>query len=101
MEFLRKLGLDPEPRERPFGVYVEGKKIASFGVDLEQGVCRHGVAIYYSPQHVSFQGINPCGNPGERFTSLEEELRERLPTWDAAASCLAESVIIVFNRKKS
>ena len=98
-DFLSEQGLMPELSDSPFGVYVNRKKIASFGVAIQRGVSLHGVALYLEPQTPAFQGIHPCGVPGECFTSLSEE-GVALP-WEKAAERLASAVKKAFKRPKS
>lgn len=97
--FLESLGLRPERRDCPFGVYVGGLKIASFGIAIERGVVLHGVSLYLTPQTTAFQGITPCGTPGERFTSLAEN--GCVLAWSDAAERLTDSVKRVFNPRES
>lgn len=87
VRWLTSLGVDVELREdRPFGIYARHRKLAAFGVTLEGGVTRGGVAIYLTDQNRPFAGLIPCGVQGERMTSLQE-LGVRLP-WATAASSL-------------
>lgn len=85
---LRRWGIsvDPEQDALPYGLYVQGKKLASFGFSFERGVARHGVALYYSPQHIPIAGIHPCGQPAATTTSLQEL---GVPeTWESASEAL-------------
>lgn len=83
--YLSSLGVtvDAEDPERPFGLYVGGAKLVSFGIAIERGVSGHGLALYLKDQTASFQGIHPCGVPGERLTSLEA--LGFSPSWEDAA----------------
>lgn len=75
-EVLRKYGLVAEAgRERP-GVWVEGGKIASVGIAVRRWVTYHGIALNVNTDLDWFNTITPCGNPAERITSLERELRK-------------------------
>ena len=74
----------------PFGIYVDGKKLASFGIAVRDGICSHGVALYLRQQSQGFTGINPCGVPDGKTTSLEES-GCRLE-WDKAAEELVEFI---------
>lgn len=89
--FLRNQGLRLETRtDRPFGIYASKGKIVSFGISVEKGICRHGLALYLTDQALNFQGIHPCGVKGEKLTSLEE-LGAKLK-WDEAASSLTSHI---------
>lgn len=89
-QFLEKHGISSEVRPTPYGIYVENKKICSFGVRVTKGVTSHGLALYYGPQNEAFQGIHPCGQPQAKMTSLLE-LKLKL-TWIDATNQLIESL---------
>lgn len=90
LEGLAKLGVAAEPKERPFGIYANQRKIASFGMAISRGVTSHGMALYHDPQAAYFSGINPCGVCGELVTSLRElGVGE---SWEAVATQMAEFV---------
>ncbi len=74
VDFLTELGVpaDAEDEARTFGVYSGGAKLVSFGISVERGISAHGLALYLKDQNQAFQGIHPCGVPGERLASLEE-----------------------------
>jgi lipoate-protein ligase B len=88
--FLTSVGLSPELRDRPFGIYVGGRKLVSFGICLQRGVSSHGLALYLTTQQSFFRGIHPCGVPNEAFTSLEE--CGIALSWEKAAEQLEEEV---------
>jgi lipoyl(octanoyl) transferase len=90
VDFLSELGIqaDPEDAARPFGVYVGNGKLVSFGIAVERGVSGHGLALYLKDQNPAFQGIHPCGVPGERLASLEA-LGVDL-AWETAANRLID-----------
>jgi lipoyl(octanoyl) transferase len=69
------------------GVWVEGEKIASLGLAVQEGIAFHGFALNYGVDLDPFHWIVPCGLLGIRMTSLEllrggaietKELRRRL-----------------------
>jgi lipoyl(octanoyl) transferase len=92
-DFLRSLGLDADPPlpDKPFGVYVGGAKLVSFGIAVERGITCHGLALYLTDQTAWFAGIHPCGVVGERLTSLHS--LDRAPTWEAAADGLVGRLV--------
>ena len=55
------------------GVWVEGRKIASIGVHVAQGVTTHGFALNVENDLQPFNWIVPCGLDGVRMTSLISE----------------------------
>ncbi len=87
---LTSLGLSPQTKDRPFGVYVGEGKIASFGMALHDGISSNGVAIYLENQSRYFQGIHPCGVAQEKVTSLTQEGIAQ--DWETIALVLAEHV---------
>ncbi|MEN3047630.1 MAG: lipoyl(octanoyl) transferase LipB [Candidatus Caldarchaeales archaeon] len=77
---LRELGIGSEPGStsgRP-GVWVDGRKIASIGMAVRDGVGFHGVALNVSVDLTKFHGIFPCGMPPDVMTSVERELGGRV-----------------------
>lgn len=62
-------------RVEPFtGVWVGGKKLASLGVRISEGVTMHGFALNVSTDLRPFQAIVPCGIAGCQVTSMAEAL---------------------------
>ena len=88
--FLETEGLTSSVKETPYGIYVNDKKICSFGVRVERGITSHGLALSLYKQSEPFKGINPCGHENAKLTSLWEE--ERTITWVDAAHQLVESI---------
>lgn len=56
------------------GVWYSGKKIASVGVRVNNGVTLHGIAVNIDNDLSPFANINPCGLKGVKVTSLKEIL---------------------------
>ena len=73
-DLLRSYGLDPEYREGQPGVWVNGAKIASVGLAVRKWVTYHGMALNVSTDPGWFDMIIPCGQPGEKITSMEKEM---------------------------
>lgn len=97
--FLKAKAVAFEERRSPFGIYVYGKKLVSFGVAIHQRVSNHGFALYLTDQTVYFSGIHPCGVVGERVTSLEE-IGVKV-SWMEAADEISRLVKTVFKARKS
>ncbi len=94
-ESLSSLGVTCEERSRPFGLYLDGKKIVSFGLDLEGGIASHGLALYLEDQSRFFPGIRPCGASCETVTSLRESGYRG--TWEMVAATMTERIKISLN----
>jgi len=56
-------------RDAP-GVWVDGAKLAAFGVHIQRGVAIHGFALNVTTALDAFSLIVPCGLPYSRVTSL-------------------------------
>lgn len=97
--FLEAKAVTFEERRSPFGIYVYGKKLVSFGVAIHQRVSNHGFALYLTDQKGYFSGIHPCGVVGEKVTSLEE-IGVKV-SWVEVANEISRLVKTVFKAKKS
>jgi lipoic acid synthetase len=73
-DVLRSYGLDPEVKAGQPGLWVNGAKIASVGLAVRKWVTYHGIALNVSTDPRWFDMIVPCGQPGEKITSMENEL---------------------------
>jgi lipoic acid synthetase len=73
-DVLRSYGLDPQYREGQPGVWVNGAKIASVGLAVRKWVTYHGIALNVTTDLGWFDLIIPCGQPGEKITSMENEM---------------------------
>lgn len=71
---VRTYGLEPGFREGRPGVWVGSSKIASIGIAVRRWVTYHGMALNVNADLEAFSWIVPCGHPGERITSMEQEL---------------------------
>jgi len=83
-------GIRVEKKSKPFGLYAAGKKLSSFGIAVERGICSHGVALYWSDQSRYFEGICPCGVPGQQAVSLQELGWSK--SWEDTARQVAHSI---------
>ena len=59
--------------ERPTGVWVGERKIASLGIHVQRRVSTHGFAINVDCDLEPFSWIVPCGLEGVQITSVERE----------------------------
>ena len=74
IQLLEGYGLHGELKAGEPGVWVDGKKICSFGIALKKWVCSHGIALNVNNDLSTFKAIIPCGRPGEIVTSMCHEL---------------------------
>jgi lipoyl synthase len=73
-DVLRSYRLVPEYKEGKPGVWVNGAKIASLGLAVRKWVTYHGIALNVSTDPGWFDMIIPCGQAGEKMTSMENEM---------------------------
>jgi lipoate-protein ligase B len=70
------------------GIWQDGKKCASIGFDLRQGVSMHGMAVNVCNSLLGFSFVNPCGMSSSVMTTLSA-LAKRNVTVEETASLLA------------
>lgn len=75
---LKDYGLQGVLKEGEPGVWVEGRKICSFGIAVKKWVSSHGVAINVNNDLSAFSLIVPCGRPEEDVTSVFRELGHKV-----------------------
>ena len=79
---LSEFGIAAHSEGKPTGVWVGDAKIAAIGVRVSRSVTMHGFALNVSPDLSFFDHIVPCGMPGARVTSMEQELRREVAVSD-------------------
>lgn len=55
------------------GLYIQDKKIVSFGMTIKQGITMHGVSININNNNKGFAEINPCGMPSNTVSTIAAE----------------------------
>ncbi len=58
------------------GLWVNGSKIASFGIAVKKWVSSHGIALNVDNNFSTFDMIVPCGKPTESVTSMQQVLEQ-------------------------
>ncbi|MDX2479031.1 MAG: lipoyl(octanoyl) transferase LipB [Desulfuromusa sp.] len=81
------------------GVWVEGRKICSFGIALKKWISSHGIALNLNNSLETFAMIVPCGRPDEMVTSLCRELKHPVDIGDAKMR-FAEHFCVAFDYHK-
>lgn len=83
-----------EAGRSPFGrgVWAGGRKLASVGVRVANGVSTHGVALNATTDLDWFEPIEPCGIPGLQMTSLSLETG-RPCSAEEAGELMAEALL--------
>lgn len=71
---LQDLGIPAEVQPKLVGVWVKGKKIASIGIAVREGVTLHGFALNVKNDLSGFRLIHPCGMRSVAMTAIEIEV---------------------------
>ena len=74
VDLLAEYGLQGWLKTGEPGVWIDGRKVCSFGIALKKWVCTHGIALNVNNDLATFDMIVPCGRPEEIVTSLSREL---------------------------
>lgn len=61
------------------GVWIGEKKICSIGIAVSKWVSFHGLALNLDEDDLAFGGINPCGFKTSTMTSVQAQLRKKVP----------------------
>lgn len=90
---LADWGIRGERVAKARGVWVNGNKIASLGLNVRRSVTMHGIAFNVDPDMSHFDLINPCGMPDVQMTSLVAETKKQVPLAE-----VVESFVFHFGR---
>lgn len=71
---LEDYGLRGQVMDQSPGVWVNNRKICSFGIALKKWTTSHGIALNVNNRLVAFDTIVPCGVDTEQMTSIGQEL---------------------------
>ncbi len=80
---LADYGVEGYLKEGEPGVWVDGRKICSFGIALKKWISSHGIALNINNSLETFDMIVPCGHPDEVITSLSRELNRTVDMVEA------------------
>lgn len=73
IDLLQHYQVQGERQNRAPGVYAGGKKLASLGLRISQGLVSHGLSLNLDMDLHPFSLIHPCGFEGLKMTSLALE----------------------------
>lgn len=90
---LMSFNIQANIKPKLIGVWVEGKKIASVGIAVQQGVTLHGFALNVGGDLSGFGLINPCGLKPDVMTSISAELG-----WELKPEEVIDSVVSGFEQ---
>ena len=82
---LADFDLEAEFKENEPGLWVNGSKIASFGIAVKKWVSSHGIALNVNNDLQTFNMIVPCGKPTESVTTMARELGRKIEMSDVLA----------------
>ena len=68
------------------GVWVEGRKIASVGLNVRRWVTMHGIALNIDPDMSHWELINPCGMDDLEMTSMATEVGKQVSFGEVLAA---------------
>jgi len=89
IEMLRHFGIRADWRKQTPGLWVNGRKIGSVGVQVRKWVTLHGIAVNISNDLSINDAIVPCGLEGVQMTSVLKELGTA-PSMQDIKGCLAD-----------
>ncbi len=69
----RVWNIQAEMNPKAPGLYVDGRKIASIGVQFKSFFTSHGIAVNVRNDLQTFSWIHPCGYPDLPMTTVERE----------------------------
>ncbi len=90
IRLLAGWGISARRMAKARGAWVDGRKIASVGVNVRRHVTMHGIAINLAPDMEHFALINPCGLDGVEMTSVIRETGRSVGVAEAGAAFVRE-----------
>lgn len=74
-EALSKIGVETRLDLKNPGLYMNKKKIVSFGMTIKQGITLHGISININNKQTGFEEIRPCGKSPKTMSTIERETK--------------------------
>lgn len=72
LTILQHFGIHGETSTENPGIYVDGKKIASYGLKVSQGCTYHGFSLNVDMDLAPFSMITPCGIRGIEMVNMKD-----------------------------
>lgn len=72
-------GLKGNRVDKYTGVWIDEKKICAIGIKVSRWITMHGFAFNVNTDLTLFNGIIPCGITDKEVTSLNRELKKKIP----------------------
>lgn len=96
---LAQYGIEAHARQQPeTGVWVDERKIGSFGIHLSRWLTMHGFALNVKTDLDQFRAIVPCGLPEVEMCSIYSLTGQQPPLAEVAQHCMREFAA-VFERE--
>ena len=74
IQTLEEFGIAAVSKAKAPGVYVNGAKIAAFGLRIRRGWCYHGLSLNVQMDLEPFSRINPCGFENLAVTQIADHV---------------------------
>ena len=74
-EALSKMDIETHLDLKNPGLYINNKKIASFGMTIKKGITLHGVSININNNQRGFEEIKPCGKSPKTMSTIQRETK--------------------------
>ena len=74
-EALSKMDIETHLDLKNPGLYINNKKIASFGMTIKKGITLHGVSININNNRGGFEEIKPCGKSPKTMSTIQRETK--------------------------
>ncbi|MFQ6121715.1 MAG: lipoyl(octanoyl) transferase LipB [Dehalococcoidales bacterium] len=99
INLLPSLGIQGHRVAKYPGVWVDGKKVCSIGVNVSHHITTHGFALNVNTDLRHFEYINPCGIRGKVMTSISELLGCPIEV-EAVTEALLDSFSVILGLKR-
>lgn len=100
---LRTFGIEGQRIDNGIWVDSPARKVASFGVGVDQWISFHGLAINLNTDLEAVRAINPCGIDGGLFVNLADICQASglpVPTMDQLKEAVASAFVEVFQIRR-
>lgn len=78
IDLLKIFNINSIFSQQNIGIWIDNKKITSFGIKIKKWVAFHGFAVNINTDLSYYQGIIPCGIHGSQATSIHEILKKKI-----------------------
>jgi lipoyl(octanoyl) transferase len=97
MQTLSHFGIESRLDPGAIGVWTDQGKICALGVRIKRGVSMHGIALNITTDLNWFNLIVPCGITGKAVTSMQQIMKECVPSMDEVKGILVSRIAACVN----